>query len=256
MVAMKYPSLAETAANELAKKALEAEERPPADDVDDAASWNGSGERLDLSFLDSDAAAWMNLVGEYESGKKKRKKDGPSSRDAVEGQVARHLHQRLSDAGLTTLALDDPGFWRFLSLRYFWDFVVWRESKTFKRHNDTEAKNPLLYQKYINGRQPAECVLTRMYLRGRVAAEAGDPLLTDAVKDGTDFWRSHILRVQTGSAPRLTRAFVETQRDDPMPTDSALRPFARRLNRMWTNVVLHTYDDGACAALVAELRED
>ena len=42
-----------------------------------------------------------------------------------------------------------------------------------------------------------------MYLRAQIAEIDGDYSLTTAVAQGSDFWRSHILRVSTGASPPL-----------------------------------------------------
>ena len=91
-----------------------------------------------------------------------------------------------------------------------------------------------------------------MYLRA--AAVGGLPFAEYAsvLPKATDFWRSHVVRVRTGTAPSLVRAFVDMQRQRRLPTDP-LRQFAKALNRTWSNVVLSIYDDEA-QALVEEIR--
>ncbi len=78
--------------------------------------------------------------------------------------------------------------------------------------------------------------------------------LAGAIPKGTDFWRSHVLRVRTGTAPPVTRALVRSHREERLPTDD-LRDLARRLNRTWTNVTLHGYGDDESDLLIAELRD-
>ena len=86
--------------------------------------------------------------------------------------------------------------------------------------------------------------------------ENDDVSLTAGLQHGSDFWRSHVLRVRTGTAPELTRALVEMQKDDDrrLATDP-LRAYARRLNRVWTNVNLNLLDKDQASALIEELRE-
>lgn len=166
-----------------------------------------------------------------------------SSRDKalLEGKAAPILYEGLE--GIEVSVLDDPGFWRYLSLRYFWGFIEWREKEAFERGN---------YLKYIDGDKSTECVLTRMYLR--VQALGGDEYgyLASVLPQSVDFWRSHVIRVRTGTSPELTRAFVKKQRDDRLKTDD-LREFAKSLNRTWTNLLLNIYDDKEAEKLIEEL---
>ncbi|MCY4638117.1 MAG: hypothetical protein OXG04_27095 [Acidobacteria bacterium] len=159
-----------------------------------------------------------------------------------EAEAAPLLHDALSIVDVEVL--DDPGFWRYLSLALFWDFIRWRETKAFARGN---------YLRYVDGKSSNECVLTRMYLRG--AAVGGLPFAEHAsvLPKATDFWRSHVVRVRTGTAPSLVRALVDMQRQHRLPTDP-LRQFAKALNRTWSNVVLSIYDDDEAHALVKRIQ--
>ena len=162
-------------------------------------------------------------------------------KDILEGKAAPILYEGLE--GIEAAVLDDPGFWRYLSLRYFWRFISWREKQAFERGN---------YLKYIDGDKSTECVLTRMYLRVQALGGNEYAYLASALPRSTDFWRSHVIRVKTGTAPPLTRAFVEKQRDNRLDTQE-LRRFARNLNRTWTNLLLNIYDDKEAAKLIEEL---
>jgi hypothetical protein len=92
-----------------------------------------------------------------------------------------------------------------------------------------------------------------MYLRAK-AVEA-DMSLASAVTRGTDFWRSHVIRVKTGSTPDLARAVTEQQRDDHM-TVGPLREYAKRINRRWSNQVIYVLDADECRALAESERQE
>jgi hypothetical protein len=96
-------------------------------------------------------------------------------------------------------------------------------------------------------------VILRTFLRGQIALEHGQYDLAWAIPKGTDFWRSHIIRVRTGAVPAVSRAFVREQLADRMPS-GPLRAYARRLNRLRTNVVLEVFDDDDAESLCRELR--
>ena len=166
-----------------------------------------------------------------------------TDKDRFEGRSAPRLYSALS--AFPTDVLDDPRFWAYLSVAYFWDFIAWREEGAFSRGN---------YLKYLNAESPTESVLPRMFLR---AAAVGGPEYGDlagAIPQGTDFWRSHVTRVRTGTAPVVARALVVSHRDDRLATDD-LRALARELNRSWTNVVLYLHDEDEAAGLIGELRQ-
>jgi hypothetical protein len=141
--------------------------------------------------------------------------------------------------------LDDPGFWRYVSLAIF-RFIAQRE-------NLSEDN----IRTYMNGKSSTECVPLRMFLRGQAVAVPGleGDDLTSAIPKGTDFWRSHIIRVQTGAYPAVARPFAIIQRDHRMKTNP-VRDFAKRLNRVNVNVVLAVYEEPDGDALIEEIRSE
>ena len=202
--------------------------------VQEYIKWLGTGDDLDRDRI-NEAAREIGRVLEQYSGINNR------DRDRLEGRAAPILYEVLQDVDIAVL--DDPGFWRYLSLVHFWRFIAWREEKAFARGN---------YLKYVDGVNSTECVLTRMYLRVQALGGNEYGSMAAEVPMATDFWRSHIIRVRTATAPSLTRAFVERQRDDRLNTPE-LRQFARRLNRTWTNILLNIYDDEEARQLIEEL---
>jgi hypothetical protein len=230
-----YPTLTRAKTQELSSNLVVGGEP----DIDGAVVWQGGGPELDL---DEVAQLAEGAQKDWEKFIKSRSK---SDLDKFEGQVAGRLHFALRDVPLGIV--DDPGFWRYLSLRYFWWFVTWRHSPAFTRGDYGE------FGKYIDGMQPTECILLRMYLRGQIAFDNGGYVLADKIPHSADFWRSHILRVRTGNSPVMARAFAKEQATKKMSTDP-LRSCAKNLNRLWTNVVLYSYDGDEAEALIKDLR--
>ena len=230
---MKYPTLSLLRCEEIVRERVAGREAVV------QAQWIGDGEEMDLRRIADAARAIKALL----TGDWNRRRDG----DYVEGLAATHLYRALAPEDAPTVpveVLDDPGFWRFLGLQYLWEFISWRELSVGKQ------------LEYVNGLRSTECVPTRMYLR--VAAVGGLEFAerhSERLKQATDFWRSHILRVRTGTAPALTRAIVSRQARQPLETDS-LRPFAKRVNGAWTNVLLNMYDDAEAERFVDELWPD
>lgn len=232
---MRYPTLSKSQVAELAPARL----ATGTSDAEIAVTWSGDGDEIQLEPIAELAASLRVALAEFVAGPDR------TDRDLFEGLASGRLHSTLYE--LPLLVLDDPGFWRYLALVYFWDLIVWRESATF------ETAELARYRQYIDATNPSESVLLRMFLRGQIALEDGGYELASAILRGTDFWRSHILRVRTSSAPVMSRALVREQVADRMGTKE-LRAFARRLNRIRSNLVFDVYDDAEAATLLAELR--
>ena len=234
---MKYPALSRSKCVELARRMI-AEETPA---VDEHVEWQGVGEEeIDLDELrhasDLIIEEMRATAGNYYS-----------ERYRVEGTAAVLLYQALQhiDRDIRGDPRDDPAFWRYLSLAHFWEFIRWREQRPFAAGN---------FEKYVDAESPTECVLTRVYARG--ASVGGLNHLDSATAvAGTDFWRSHVLRVRTSTAPPVVRAFVEMQATHPLVTND-LRAFAKALTKTWANVVPTIYDDEDATALIAALRRE
>lgn len=204
--------------------------------VDDAIKWVGP-EEVDVQAFEPIAQELKRDLTVFEGG-------GSSDKDAFEGVAAAKLHAGLRHLPLAVL--DDPGFWRYLSVGLFWDVIVWREAGAFQKEWQD-------YRRYIDGTKQSECVPLRMYLRGQIALRDGDYGLASAVPEATDLWRSHIVRVRTSYSPVLAQGLLRMQRDDRLPT-TPLRELAKRIRRVSSNVVLHLYEDGEVDQLLEELR--
>jgi hypothetical protein len=204
--------------------------------VDAQTTWAGSGETIDLAALEATVlAANADLVQLALDGKVS------TDKEPFEGRLAAEIYPILD--ALPVEVLDDPGFWRYLAVKYFWWFIAWREKDPIANGN---------VGTYIDAKRNTEQIPLRLYLRAK--AVGGDPHLCQALPKSADFWRSHVIRVRTGAAEPLARAFAATQEVDRMKTDP-LRSYARRLNRQWANVNLVMYDQGEAEALVQGLRE-
>lgn len=226
---MRYPSLGNSKCAELAAQLVSGED--PA--IDPHARWVGEGDEIDIQSVAEVAREIIHGAGEWTD----------TDRDRFEGKASVKLLTCLEH--VPTEVVDDRGFWRFLSLRYFWEFIAWREAEAFSKGN---------YLKYVDAARSTEAVLPRMYLRARAVGGREHADLASAVPKGADFWRSHVLRVRTGSAPPLTRAFISKQADARLPT-GRLRAAARRINRSWANVVLDLYGDEEARSLIDRVWE-
>lgn len=199
-------------------------------------AWVGSGEEIPLGPLDE---AMKSMKRDFEA---RSPGDVHASPEAFEGRFAGEVHRTLRD--LPIEALDDPGFWRYVALVHFWWFVAVREAPAIERGN---------VMTYVDG--GTECVPFRMFLRAQAVRDGDDYALAGALPKAADFWRSHVLRVRTATAPPLARSFARLQVDKRMVSDD-VRPFARRINRLWSNIVFHDWEDADCDALLGELYEE
>lgn len=230
---MRYPTLDKTTAQELLEQ-LVRDETPS---IDARANWAGTGDDLDLRQLDQVLSALQQQVVELSAGRSK------VDTEVFEGHVAAAVHQSL--AVVPSEILDDRGFWRYLALSRFWWFVSWRERKPIAEGRGLT---------YVDAVQSVMAIPSRLFLRGQAVMRNGDYSPAYVLPRSTDFWRSHVLRVKVGSAPNLTRAFVRLQAEKGMSTDT-VRAYARNLNRTWSNVVLHLYEEDDAYELLTELYE-
>ena len=230
---MRYPILPRSKTEALARQLVNNGHTP---NWELERSWVGSGQEVDLKPLGNAMAAMRDA---FEQRNPKAANDSP---EAFEGRFAGEVHRTLRD--LPIEALDDPGFWRFLSLVDFWWFVAVREAPAIGRGN---------VMTYVDGGK--ECVPFRMFLRAQAIRHEDEYSLAGALPKAADFWRSHVLRVKTGTAPPLARSFARLQVEKAMVSDD-LRPFARRLNRLWSNIVFQEWEDDDCDRLLADLYDE
>jgi len=227
---VRYPILTVSACQRLADQKRDGLE--PAIDAD--VSWQGVDDEVDLRKIELVAETMVDAV---------RQSAESADRDRIEGEYSVPLMVALEVVPFEVL--DDPGFWRYLSLAYFWDFISWREEGPFDKGN---------HLRYVDCVTSTESVLTRMFLRANSVGGRDHADLAGALEKATDFWRSHILRVRTGTAPPVTRAFVEEQKSDRLST-GPLREVARSLNRTWTNIVPQLYTQEEASELISGIRE-
>jgi hypothetical protein len=205
--------------------------------TDAVALERGDGEQLDVGPL-------LDIVEVF----RERLSECGSSVDTehFEGQLAAALHPWFSSIPIEVL--DDPGFWRYLAVKYFWWFTAHRESDPIARGNFTNLVDATL---------PAEQIPLRLYLRTRAIDVDGDVQLAGALAHSTDFWRSHINRVRLGSAPVVARVFAEAKLADTKGrlSTNPLRRVARRLNRTWANTNLDIYEREDALHLIQEAIE-
>jgi len=230
---MRYPILSRSKTEGLARQLVRGELKP---NWELERQWVGSGQEIELGPLNRVMSV---MRAEFETRTSKVANDSP---EAFEGRFSGDVHIALRD--LPIEALDDPGFWRYLSLVDFWWFVAVREAPAIGRGN---------VMTYVDGGK--ECVPFRMYLRAQAIRDGDDYSLAGALPKSADFWRSHVIRVKTGTAPALARSFARLQIDKAMVSDE-VRPFARRMNRLWSNIVFHTWDDDDCDRLLAQLYDE
>ena len=202
----------------------------------------GAGRALNMDEIAAAADALSDL----------REDVGPTKRDPIEGRAAIHLYEAVHE--VPSIVLNDPGFWRYLSLGQLglWEFAAWRHGEQL--HEDA-------FMKYVDAKDPKMCVLTRMYLRiralhgGESENEEYRELAAAIEVDAADFWRSHIIRVRVGKAPAIARAFARIQRDRPLKTKD-VRRLARLLNRIHSNVFTAIYNDEEAEDFILDLRDE
>lgn len=193
---------------------------------------------VDLSRLEDVA-----LLAEATARNPEMATASPRELERVESDLCGPVHEAL--CAFPVEVLDDQRFWRYLAVRHFGEFIIWRERKAFANGN---------IAKYFVAGTGVESLPLRLFLRGQsVISPKGTYELASAVPAGTDFWRSHVLRVRTGRAIPLARAFAEMQSRERLAT-TPLRQLASLINRTWANVVLTEYGAGDSNKLISHLR--
>ena len=210
-------------------------------------TWVGRGTEIDMRRLRDAEAEMRQVIEKWEHLPLSRRAD-------AEGDAAVIVYEALTTIGVdagrhaAVPVLDDSGFWRYLTLCHFWDFVAWRH---WGHPGDFRSDK---HMRYVDAMNSQECVVSRMYLRMAAVGGVAYGNLASCLIGAGDFWRSHILRVRSASAPPLTRAMVRAQRDSRLKA-AHLRELAKRVNRTWSNVVLDLYDDDDAHELMIELKE-
>lgn len=237
---MKYPVLSGDAARAIVMARLRGENPDLPNDL----RWVGTGVAFDEGAFRDACEAILGELAVYRAGEEKGLKD------QFEGRASGTLHAALAHLEANDLGvLDDPGFWRYVSVGELWELVRWREPAFARDGVEWHA-----IRKYVDGRNNAECVPLRMYLRGRLALVPPDNYsAASAVKRGTDLWRSHVIRVRASYSPELVRGFVGQVARYKIGTDE-MRTFAKRVTRVGSNVVLSLYDDSEIRDLLEQLR--
>jgi len=236
---MHYPTIPAHKIQELTGKLLAEEQF----DENDVIIMQGSGpNHIDLTDVDDLSQILERELSEFKGG------DKPEQKDLFEGKISGRIHQELSRFPIEVL--DDPGFWRYLVMTKFWWLVYWRHQETF----DTEP-----YEKckvYVEAKRSHETVPTRLFLRGQIALIDEDNYdLAESDHQDADFWRSHITRVLTWTSQTFTRVLVRYQKENHMNTN-VVRPFARRMNRLRSSIILDDYSYEESLELINELRQE
>lgn len=199
---------------------------------------SASQRELDLGPIAAIAQAVRDEIADP-----KMQKAADKFREQLEGELSIRLYPALQ--ALPVEVLDDQRFWHYLAVRYFSEFIVWREKSALEKGN---------IAKYFASRGAVDSIPLRLYLRAQSVNDGADGVqLAAAIPEGTDFWRSHVIRVRTSRAVPLVTAFAEMQRDSRLTT-APLRQLARLVNRMWANVVLLEYGKKDGRRLLDDLR--
>lgn len=193
-----------------------------------------------------------------------------AQRDVYEGEVCGRVHASLTMCEQECFrALEDPGFWSYLSFRFGVGILRWRETAVATYVKTPNDKTRAAALKYVYDPKLTEGVLSRMYLRGRISAVDGDYSIAEAREYGasvgnTDVWRSHITRIVSGNAHPLARALATYWNEHEwIKTDTpngGLRLLAKMINRRRSNILPELLDADEAKQVVevqaAKIRRD
>ena len=168
--------------------------------------------------------------------------------DRLEGKWALGLYEAFLPLG--PKILNDLGFWRYVACEKLPKFVIWR---------DGSEKNGASKEGFGGGASASgfqDCVPYRMFRRGQIAALAQFKKMTPeqiANIEGTDLWRSHVLRIRLGNAPTAAAVFLQAadkRRNGEVSLTDLVREAAKLVQRLSTNIVFAYLDDTQAAALI------
>lgn len=232
---MRYPIISQ----ENAKKVLDA--RHQGDDVDcsELIQWKGEGEDFNKDVVDNIYKLLIDLKEKYPETLKNKDPNGGK----FEAEACVLIHENLAGNNDVYSDLD---FWTFLSVVEFPDIVEWRHGV------DGHHANIANYG--IGNR--TENLVYRMWLRAELVALPAAEGKYDLAKRGDiDLWRSHMLRQNYANCRKLARALVRFQYPDANPQKPTLkiekiRELAKRLRRIYANVVFSFLDEARIASLI------
>jgi len=133
--------------------------------------------------------------------------------------------------------LNDLGFWRSVACERIPRFVIWRDGS--KKHGASK-------EGFGSGSSAAgfqDCVPYRMFRRGQIAALAKVKSMTPeqiAGIEGTDLWRSHVLRIRLGNSPTAAAVFLrlaDERRNGKASLTDLVREAAKLVQRLSSNIV-------------------
>lgn len=229
-----YPSISEKELLRVARLRIDGD-----DTTEPKIEWLGSGDPFDTNAIDATSVELKERLDGWDTT------NLIAAHDAFEGNIAPTIYALLKDTPL--VILDDPGFWRYLSMEFWW-YAEWRQKSSFVLGGT--------YATYVDGKNSRECVILRTYLRGQIATDAGDPKLASLIPKAGDFWRSHIVRVSNWQFPGVVNAFVKFQEQKRLAARPDLGTLARMLNRRRSNLVLTEYSPKEATELLEELNSE
>lgn len=180
---------------------------------------------------------------------------GALRNSALEEVEARHCGPVFSaiDRQFGDEAIGDVEFWNYLAVRYFWEFVRFRQENAWLRaqgsppstaDDDPDTEGAKL-ERYLHGKDHYQLPL-RMYLRAQAVRDGDSFALADITGGSTDFWRSQVLGVRTAQFPPVARTVARLQAAAELNIEEQ-RPAGRRVNRLRANIdfTLHADDEAA-----------
>jgi hypothetical protein len=176
------------------------------------------------------------------------KKGKVKSLDGVEGALALDFYYALRSIGPE--ALNDLGFWRYVAIIHLRDFVIWRDGSK----NTRASAGGFGARKSTSSFQ--DCVPYRMFRRGQISALAKIKSMSPkqvASIEGTDLWRSHVLRIKLGNSPTAAAVFLmisEEYRNGDVGLTDLVREAAKLVQRINTNVLMGFLDEEDAFALI------
>ncbi|MDW8059330.1 MAG: DUF6339 family protein [Thermomicrobium sp.] len=239
---MRYPTLSKEAA-----------ERYLSAPSDQLVEWRGSGERFPVEEFLECADTALELLERRAASK------GAPLSDRAGGYFERDIVPLVHPTLAAIFAHDprpayDDDFWRWAAVGPFRTIIERRHAASGRRKGEVGRANfgfGTLIDNFVY----------RVWLRGEIGY---DPVAypehpyTIALLGDQDLWRSHVFRQSYGACHRFVRALIRSLYPDlkPLPDGKAIldtdgiRELAKRLRRLYANILFEMLCDGEAEALI------
>ena len=156
-----------------------------------------------------------------------------TQQDRTESIFSAALDQILKECGVPQECRQSHGFWRYLTLKYFWWYVQWRAN----------PRPGYAYKKYTDPKTGKhEQPILRASIRGRLCEDNGRYELAFLANKDTEFWQSAIIKRVTSYSKDHTHALANQQFTSGLSVGEYRKNIQGLVGQNRTNFFIHGLD--------------